>query len=117
MFLKLLVLAIESALFQGGVYFLSGVKEKRQESEINTIVWVLQLLLAGIVYGLYPNEDRSKRIRSLVHEVLVFRAPFLLQLDLLLGFWASYLLLEHETCYEFNFHYNSSEKIQVNYNY
>ena len=32
-----------------GVYILSGVKEKRQESEINTSVWVFQLLLAGIV--------------------------------------------------------------------
>ena len=31
-----------------GVYILSGVKEKRQESEIDTIVWVFQLLLAGI---------------------------------------------------------------------
>ena len=36
--------------FRGeGVYILSGVTEKRQESEINTIVWVFQLLLAGIV--------------------------------------------------------------------
>ena len=34
-----------------GVYILSGVKEKRQESEIDTIVWVFQLLLAGIVAG------------------------------------------------------------------
>ena len=33
----------------GGVYILIGVTEKRQESEINTIVWVFQLLLAGIV--------------------------------------------------------------------
>ena len=33
-----------------GVYILSGVKEKRQESEIDTIVWVFQLLLAGIVH-------------------------------------------------------------------
>ena len=32
-----------------GVYILCGVTEKRQESEINTIVWVFQLLLAGIV--------------------------------------------------------------------
>ena len=32
-----------------GVYILSGVKEKRQESEIDTLVWVFQLLLAGIV--------------------------------------------------------------------
>ena len=32
-----------------GVYILSGVKEKRQEWEIDTIVWVFQLLLAGIV--------------------------------------------------------------------
>ena len=32
-----------------GVYILSGVQEKRQESEISTIVWVFQLLLAGIV--------------------------------------------------------------------
>ena len=32
-----------------GVYILSGVTKKRQESEINTIVWVFQLLLAGIV--------------------------------------------------------------------
>ena len=32
-----------------GVYISSGVKEKRQESEISTIVWVFQLLLAGIV--------------------------------------------------------------------
>ena len=31
------------------VYILSGVTEKRQESEVNTIVWVFQLLLAGIV--------------------------------------------------------------------
>ena len=36
--------------FRGeGVYTLSGVKEKQQESEINTIVLVFQLLLAGIV--------------------------------------------------------------------
>ena len=34
-----------------GVYILSGVKEKRQESEISTLVWVFQLLLAGIVGG------------------------------------------------------------------
>ena len=32
-----------------GVYILSSVKEKRQESEIDTTVWVFQLLLAGIV--------------------------------------------------------------------
>ena len=32
-----------------GVYILSGVKEKRQESEIDTLVWVFHLLLAGIV--------------------------------------------------------------------
>ena len=31
------------------VYILSGVKEKRQESEISTIVRVFQLLLAGII--------------------------------------------------------------------
>ena len=50
-FLKQLVLAIESTLYEGGegVYILSGVTEKRQESEINTIVWVFQLLLAGTV--------------------------------------------------------------------
>ena len=36
-----------------GVYILSGVKEKRQEWEIDTIVWVFQLLLAGIVYWNY----------------------------------------------------------------
>ena len=35
-----------------GVYTLSGIKEKRQESEINTIVWVFKLLLAGIVVSL-----------------------------------------------------------------
>ena len=40
-----------------GVYILSGVKEKRQESEIDTIVWVFQLLLAGIeVTGFNLNE-------------------------------------------------------------
>ena len=33
----------------GGVYILNCVKEKLQESEIDTIVWVFQLLLAGIV--------------------------------------------------------------------
>ena len=33
----------------GGVYILNGVTEKRQKSDINTIVWVFQLLLAGIV--------------------------------------------------------------------
>ena len=52
MFLKLLVSAIESTLFRGGgerIYILSGVKEKPQDSEISTIVWVIQLLLAGIV--------------------------------------------------------------------
>ena len=32
-----------------GVYILSGVKEKRQESEFSTIVWEFQLLLADIV--------------------------------------------------------------------
>ena len=31
-----------------GVYILNSVKEKRQDSEINTLVWVFQLLLAGI---------------------------------------------------------------------
>ena len=35
-----------------GVYILSGVKYKRQESEISTIVWVFQLLVAGIVASL-----------------------------------------------------------------
>ena len=39
-----------------GVYILSGVKEKRQESEISTIVWVFQLLLAGIVIN-SPGEE------------------------------------------------------------
>ena len=33
----------------GGVYILSGVTEKRRESKINPIVWVFQLLLAGII--------------------------------------------------------------------
>ena len=32
------------------VYILSGIKEKRQGSEISTIVWEFQLLLAGIVH-------------------------------------------------------------------
>ena len=41
-----------------GVYILSGVKEKRQESEINTIVWVFQLLLAGIVATYCPSPRR-----------------------------------------------------------
>ena len=39
-----------------GVYILSGVTEKRQESEINTIVWVFQLLLAGIEALCKPNN-------------------------------------------------------------
>ena len=42
-----------------GVYILSGVKEKRQESEIDTIVWVFQLLLAGIVYNLRPMKHET----------------------------------------------------------
>ena len=50
MFIKLLVFAIKSTLFEGeGVYILIRVTEKWQESEINITVWVFQLLLAGIV--------------------------------------------------------------------
>ena len=50
MFLKLLVSLSNQHCFRGeGVYILSGIKEKRQESEISTIVWVFQLLLAAIV--------------------------------------------------------------------
>ena len=60
MFIKLLVFAIESTLPEGkGGCILTGVTEKRQESEIHTIVWVFELLLAGIVaHGLvvkFPN--------------------------------------------------------------
>ena len=42
---------INSASGGKGVYVLSGVKETLQELEINTTVWVFQLLLAGIVLG------------------------------------------------------------------
>ena len=51
MFITLLVFAIDSTLFEGGqaTYILSGVMEKRQESEIKTIVSVFHLHLAGIV--------------------------------------------------------------------
>ena len=41
-----------------GVYILSGVKEKRQESEIDTIVWVFQLLLGRHCLNLIFKEDR-----------------------------------------------------------
>ena len=45
----------------GRVYVLSGVTEKRQESEINTIVWVFQLLLAGIVDHLHRQWRRFEK--------------------------------------------------------
>ena len=32
-----------------GVYIITGIKEKWQEPEIQTIVWVFQLILAGFV--------------------------------------------------------------------
>ena len=44
-----------------GVYILSGVKEKRQESEINTSVWVFQLLLAGIVSSILKVHSQKTR--------------------------------------------------------
>ena len=52
-----------------GVYILSGVKEKRQESEINTIVLVFQLLLAGIVSSTMPFK-----VLGHIHYILTYRA-------------------------------------------
>ena len=68
-------------IFSGGegVYILSGVKEKRQESQISTIVWVFQLLLAGIVgvrrRGNHISLTKVKNISSL------FTPHFLLEID------------------------------------
>ena len=60
-----------------GVYILSGVKEKRQESEINTIVWVFQLLLAGIVPLVkVANEFVEKASKSQKRILFVYRERF-----------------------------------------
>ena len=85
MFLKLLVSAIESTLFQGGegVYTLSGVTEKWQESEINTIVWVFQLLLAGIVDNITSKDTlkhNNKEVTCSIYTVNITRKIFTRQI-------------------------------------
>ena len=63
--------AKRDACFRGeGVYISSGVKEMRQESEINTIVWVFQLLLAGIVLG--SGDGLTVLLCILASSIMVF---------------------------------------------
>ena len=61
-----------------GVYILSGVKEKRQESEISIIVWVFQLLLAGIVAETNVSENiipESNTLEKFNHKLLAEIRP------------------------------------------
>ena len=60
MFIKLGLLLSNQHCFRGeGVYILVGIREKQQESEIQTIVWVFELLLAGIVQSTSHNSDHT----------------------------------------------------------